>query len=112
MRQRIAGFRLDDAGDWVAELDCGHRQHVRHRPPFQLRAWVLDEAGRASRVGTPIDCPLCDEPGQVPATGGRLQTDADDGGDPACWAHLFCPECGNELAFGHAPGCGLSDPAR
>jgi hypothetical protein len=28
---RIVGFHQDTEGDWVAELDCGHRQHVRHR---------------------------------------------------------------------------------
>jgi len=60
MRRTISGFHEDDEGEWVAELDCGHNQHVRHRPPFQLRPWVLDEAGRATRRGAPIDCPLCD----------------------------------------------------
>lgn len=53
-------FHRDDAGDWVANLECGHRQHVRHHPPFQLRAWVQDEAGRAARLDRPLACPLCD----------------------------------------------------
>jgi tellurite methyltransferase len=44
----------------VAELSCGHGQHVRHRPPFQLREWVLDPETRALRLGTPLECPLCD----------------------------------------------------
>jgi tellurite methyltransferase len=44
----------------VAELSCLHNQHVRHRPPFQERSWVLSEAGRDSRIGADIDCPLCD----------------------------------------------------
>jgi tellurite resistance-related uncharacterized protein len=56
----IIGFHQDDEGDWVAELDCLHNQHVRHRPPFQERPWVLDEAGRAGRLGAALDCPLCD----------------------------------------------------
>jgi hypothetical protein len=56
----IEGFHRDDEGHWVAELSCLHRQHVRHQPPFQDRAWTQTEAGRASRVGTDIDCPLCD----------------------------------------------------
>jgi tellurite resistance-related uncharacterized protein len=56
----ITGFHLDDVGDWVAELSCGHNQHVRHRPPFAFRPWVLEDAGRASRLGTYLDCPLCD----------------------------------------------------
>lgn len=65
MERHIVGFLLDADGDWVAELDCGHRQHVRHRPPFQLRAWVLDDAERAAHLGTPIDCPPCDR-GEMP----------------------------------------------
>ena len=60
MERRIVGFHQDAEGDWVAELDCGHRQHVRHRPPFQLRPWVLDAVGRTGRIGTPLDCRLCD----------------------------------------------------
>ena len=39
MDRRIAGFHQDELGDWVAELDCGHTQHVRHNPPWQLRPW-------------------------------------------------------------------------
>jgi tellurite methyltransferase len=58
--RRIVGFEVDDVGDWVALLDCHHRQHVRHRPPFLLAPWVEDEAGRAQRVGTTLQCPLCD----------------------------------------------------
>jgi|GEM_PF-179003 len=60
VERAIAGYHRDDEGDWVAELLCGHNQHVRHRPPFQLRAWVLEAEGRMDRVGTPLDCPLCD----------------------------------------------------
>jgi tellurite methyltransferase len=60
MERAITGFRRDDRGDWVAELDCGHDQHVRHRPPFQQRPWVETERGRRERLGTPLACPLCD----------------------------------------------------
>ena len=60
MRRSITGFHPDDAGEWVAELSCLHGQHVRHRPPFQDRPWVTTDAGRAGRVGTELDCPLCD----------------------------------------------------
>ncbi len=62
----ITGFHQDAEGDWIAELACGHTQHVRHRPPWQLRAWVISEAGRAERVGQPIACPLCDRPAAPP----------------------------------------------
>ena len=60
MRRRITGFHPDEQGDWVAELDCLHGQHVRHRPPLWPRPWVADPEGRAARVGTSLDCPLCD----------------------------------------------------
>jgi tellurite methyltransferase len=56
----ISGFHQDDAGDWVAELACGHNQHVRHQPPFKIHPWVIDAGGRSSRLGTPLRCPLCD----------------------------------------------------
>ena len=60
MERRITGFHTDEAGDPVAELDCGHGRHVRHQPPLYERLWVLDEAGRAARIGTPLDCVRCD----------------------------------------------------
>jgi tellurite resistance-related uncharacterized protein len=60
MTRRIVGFRLDDAGDWVALLDCGHPQHVRHRPPFELRPWVTTDDGRRAKLGLPLDCVRCD----------------------------------------------------
>jgi tellurite resistance-related uncharacterized protein len=44
----------------VAELSCLHGQHVRHRPPFFDRPWVLDAAQREERIGSELDCPLCD----------------------------------------------------
>lgn len=66
MKTTFVGFHQDDAGDWVAELACGHRQHVRHRPPWQVRLWVTTSEGRAGRVGQSVDCPLCDAPGVAP----------------------------------------------
>jgi len=60
MRRTIKGFHQDDEGDWVAELDCLHTQHVRHRPPFQPRPWVTTETGRAQRMESELECPLCD----------------------------------------------------
>ena len=55
----ITQLRQDDLGDWIAELSCGHSQHVRHDPPWQVRAWTQTAEGRASRIGTPLDCPIC-----------------------------------------------------
>ena len=56
----MVGFHQDDEGDWVAHLACGHTQHARHRPPFQERPWALEESGRRERLGSPLECPLCD----------------------------------------------------
>ena len=58
--RQVVGFHQDEVGDWVAELSCLHNQHVRHRPPFQDRPWVLEAEGRAGRIGGSIECPLCD----------------------------------------------------
>jgi tellurite resistance-related uncharacterized protein len=60
MQTKFAGFHQDEHGDWVAELECGHTQHVRHRPPWELRPWVTTEEGRAQRLGQTLDCPPCD----------------------------------------------------
>jgi len=73
-RTTIAGFHQDEASDWVADLACGHRQHMRHRPPWTVRAWVTDAGQRAARVGQAIECPLCDGPGTgLAATKTRAQ---------------------------------------
>lgn len=61
MKQRIVGYDRDDEGHWRAVLECRHFQHVRHDPPLNVRAWVLTEEGRASRLGLELDCKRCDE---------------------------------------------------
>ena len=55
----IVGFHADSEGYFVAELACGHTQHVRHRPPLESRPWVLTEEGRASKIGAELPCPPC-----------------------------------------------------
>lgn len=57
----IVAFRVDDAAEWIAELACGHHQHVRHQPPLQFREWVLSDEGRRAHVGTLTVCRLCDQ---------------------------------------------------
>jgi len=59
MERRIVGYRRDEVGDWIADLECGHSQHVRHDPPWQVREWVLSDSGRERRLGTLIHCRLC-----------------------------------------------------
>lgn len=60
MQRQITGFRRDTVGDWVADLACHHRQHVRHRPPLLSRPWVETPHGREQHLGTELNCPLCD----------------------------------------------------
>jgi hypothetical protein len=60
MKRRITGFHLDEEQHWVAELSCGHGQHVRHDPPWQSRPWVTSEDGRASFLGVELECVRCD----------------------------------------------------
>ena len=59
MERRITGFVEDEAGDPVAQLECGHRRHVRHDPPLSERPWVLDPAERSARIGTLLGCARC-----------------------------------------------------
>jgi hypothetical protein len=66
MERAIVGFHQDEQGDWVAELACGHNQHVRHRPPWIVRPWVLTPEGRQARIGQRLDCKRCDESAAAP----------------------------------------------
>jgi len=61
MKRKIVGFHQDEFRDWIADLDCRHGQHVRHRPPFELRPWVVTVEGRDSRLGCELECKKCDE---------------------------------------------------
>lgn len=60
MDRRIVGFHQDAEGHWVADLECGHTQHVRHEPPWMNRPWVVTPEGRASRLGLTLNCKTCD----------------------------------------------------
>ena len=59
--RRIVGFHQDEERHWVADLECGHTQHVRHDPPWQVRPWVITEEGRRRCLGFKLDCLKCDE---------------------------------------------------
>jgi len=59
--RRIAGFHQDEEAHWVADLDCGHTQHVRHDPPWTSRPWVLTEEGRQGHIGQELNCKKCDD---------------------------------------------------
>jgi hypothetical protein len=60
MQRRIVGFHLDEEQHWVAELECGHNQHVRHNPPWTNRPWVITTEGRAAALGQLLNCLKCD----------------------------------------------------
>lgn len=60
MKQPIIDYHKDEKGDWVAELSCGHFQHVRHNPPFVNRPWVATQKGRDSMLNTELNCKKCD----------------------------------------------------
>lgn len=70
MEQRIVGYHLDEEHHWVAELECGHFQHVRHDPPWQNRPWVATAAGREAMLGHRLACRKCDAgaPPDAPAS--------------------------------------------
>jgi hypothetical protein len=58
--QPIVGFHQDEELFWVADLACGHGQHVRHDPPWQNRPWVLLEQDRQQYVGWLLRCHRCE----------------------------------------------------
>ncbi|HEX5645391.1 MAG TPA: DUF3565 domain-containing protein [Nitrospira sp.] len=62
MNQPIVGYHQDEEGHWVADLACGHGQHVRHQPPFMNRPWVITSEGRSQHVGTLLNCKKCEVP--------------------------------------------------
>jgi len=57
--QKILAFTADEDGDWIAQLGCGHRRHIRHRPPLCAYPWIVDPAARAQRLGTQLECERC-----------------------------------------------------
>nr|WP_291932482.1 DUF3565 domain-containing protein [Candidatus Thioglobus sp.] len=59
VKRAIIGFHQDDLADWVAELECGHFQHVRHDPPWIIRPWVIKKSGRVSNIGLRLHCKKC-----------------------------------------------------
>ncbi|WP_200868049.1 DUF3565 domain-containing protein [Pseudomonas syringae] len=55
----VVDFRQDEDRHWVAVLSCGHTQHLRHQPPWQSRAWVLDPVRRQQKIGQGFHCGWC-----------------------------------------------------
>jgi hypothetical protein len=59
MKQKIAGYHKDEENHWVAQLECGHFQHVRHDPPWMSRPWVITKEGRDCMLGFELNCKKC-----------------------------------------------------
>ena len=59
VERRIVGFHQDEEGQWVADLECGHGQHVRHEPPWQVRPWTQTAEGRERFLGATLHCVNC-----------------------------------------------------
>jgi hypothetical protein len=60
LKSEITGYHRDGEDHWVAELRCGHDQHVRHEPPWMERPWVVTAEGRSAKLGTQLECVKCD----------------------------------------------------
>jgi len=60
MNQSITGYHKDEESHWVAELQCGHFQHVRNTPPWVNRPWVESLMGREGMLGHQLNCKKCD----------------------------------------------------
>ncbi len=60
VKREIVGYHRDDEGHWVAQLACGHNQHVRHDPPWINRPWVTTAEGRERALGETLECVKCD----------------------------------------------------
>lgn len=60
MKQYIVNFHQDEENHWVADLSCGHSQHVRHDPPWQNRPWVMTEYTRQQKIGFTLECKECE----------------------------------------------------
>ncbi|WP_349255317.1 DUF3565 domain-containing protein [Spectribacter hydrogenooxidans] len=53
----MVDYHRGEERHWVAELACGHNQHVRQNLPWAQRPWVTTaavRAGRAERLPTVI----------------------------------------------------------
>jgi hypothetical protein len=73
--------------------------------PDGFIAWRAADASGASagRVAGVLSRVLC----RADADSGEAEEagEADVGGDPVCWAHLVCDECGAITTEGHRAGC-------
>ncbi len=78
----------------------------------------MKKSGASSKNGTVGGNMSCDSvrtnvdpsgAGIVNANGALIAEELELGGEPACWAHLVCEECGAIVTDGHRPSCSLYD---
>ena len=51
--RKTLAFHIDENRDWLAELDCGHQQHVRHSPPWTEHPWVTTRKAVYNTISRP-----------------------------------------------------------
>ncbi|WP_290650605.1 DUF3565 domain-containing protein [Aquisalimonas sp.] len=66
MRRAIIDFHTDEEDHWVADLECGHTQHVRHRPRGSSGNGSPTPEGRASMLGYRLWYKRCED-GEPPS---------------------------------------------
>ena len=86
--RRIVGFHQDADAHWVAELACGHTQHVRHEPPLRSHPWVQDAAGRDAHLGAELWCARCADDAAAPRPSDGAARDPDVRRPPAAHARM------------------------
>ena len=57
--RKIADFHLDEDGEWIAELECGHQQQIRHSPPWTINPWITTPQGRLEHLDRDWPCSDC-----------------------------------------------------
>lgn len=95
--QPIVGFHRDEEGHWVANLACGHGRHVRHRPPFQERAWTQTLEGRQAMLGVRLECRKCLLP--LSAAGGAPTRSTLNSSALPAWAKAASVGLGRRAGF-------------
>ncbi len=70
---------------------------------------VLHEVEPLGAVQCSVEFFAIDRSGQAGTVQVELNEPVEEGGDPACWAEMLCPECGAVVDDGyHHPGCPLT----